>query len=251
MGRGELKKKHDDYIKDRGDGESNGRSRRHSADEGGISSSSSHKPGARKDPNSHAPGRSSANNSKHKHGGRKSPPLWDFDDTHLDKRQTRGQSRGNVKFKCKRCPKNAPPENFNCCIPTHFTKPAEQDAEDTEHDAADKVDVLRQILLDYLHKANPTDKGIELQERSQNHGYTSDNAFTGPDQEKQNYKHIGENRTIVQYDQACDVAACLLQTLEPHYKGYLIFYLMDKVVREKVFVRARAAVFRCCCCRCV
>ena len=45
----------------------------------------------------------------------------------------------------------------------------------------DKVDVLRQILLDFLHNANPTDKGIELQERSnhQNHGYTSDAGFTG------------------------------------------------------------------------
>ena len=247
MGRGEQKKKLDDYTKHRDHGESNRRSTRPSAAKGGGSSSYSHNPSVRKDPNSHAPGRSSVKNSNHQHGGRKSPSLWDSDDTRLDKRQTRGQSRGNVKFKCETCPKNAPPENFNCCIPTHFTKPAEQDAEDMR----DKVDVLRQILLDFLHNANPTDKGIELQERSQNHGYTSDNEFTGPDQEKQNYKHIGENRTIVQYDQASEVANCLLQTLEPHYKGYIIFYLMDKDVRNKVCERARAAVFRCSCCRCV
>jgi len=115
-----------------------------------------------------------------------------WDGPHMDKRPTRGLSRGN-KFKCETRPKNAPPETFNSCIPTHFTKPEEQDEEHTR----DKVDMLLKILLDYLHKANPTDKGIELLERSnrQNQGYTSDNGFTGPDEKKQNYKHIGENRS--------------------------------------------------------
>ncbi len=62
MGRGEQKKNHDDCTKD--NGESNRRSTRLSAGEGGSGSSSSHTPAARKDPNSHAPNRSRGNNSK-------------------------------------------------------------------------------------------------------------------------------------------------------------------------------------------
>eukprot|EP00802_Teleaulax_amphioxeia_P004861 Tamp_04865.p1 GENE.Tamp_04865~~Tamp_04865.p1 ORF type:complete len:576 (+),score=136.56 Tamp_04865:749-2476(+) len=249
--RAEQKGKHAEDTSDSDDGEHNARSTLPGTGEGGGSSAegrsaASHEPAGRTAPSAHALSSGNGNAGKRRPGWRKSP-AWE---PPLNDRQTRRQAKGD-RFTCCQLAMMESPEEFNQSVPTHFVRPKEQaasfaEARDKDHTPGGRLaNLLRKTLLECLEKADPQDKVIEWRERSKNSGFTSDNNYTGPDEDKQIYTCIGENSRCTVCEQAGQVAGLLRETEAEDYKGYVIIYLLNQQVKEKVELDFYQYIYTC------